>query len=44
MIHKVCEYYSMLMDLAIIIYSNSEGHGYKKGFGGRWMCLETERS
>lgn len=31
----------MLMELIVIIYSNAEGHDYKKEFGGRWMCLET---
>lgn len=40
-IHEICEYYNMQMDSIIIIYSNTEGHGYKKEFRGRWMCLET---
>lgn len=32
MIDEIYEYYSTLMASVLIIYSNSEGHDYKKEF------------
>ena len=35
------ESWSMLTEIIIILYSNAEGHDYKKEFRGGWMQLET---
>lgn len=34
----------MLTEVITIVYSNAEGHDYKKGFRGRWMQLNTGQS